>query len=244
MDGQTGDEDELLSEARDLIIKSGKASASMLQRRLSLGYARAARILDELEEAGIIGPSNGAKPREILVTAEQYSSMQSQPTAGVNLHNRAETRAPENYLEEENSLGEAPDDDTTVFAGDEKNEEEKIAESASAKATADKENSEDEEEIKSTDDSDELEEKDETTEKTSDDEEETEDSEPGVSAEAAPDAEEMDFEVSKKVEKKSNSPKQNIIKKTAVAKASEDKSADKTEKAVSDIEDEGMFFSR
>jgi len=69
MDGQTGDEDELLSEARDLIIKSGKASASMLQRRLSLGYARAARILDELEEAGIIGPSNGAKPREILITA-------------------------------------------------------------------------------------------------------------------------------------------------------------------------------
>lgn len=124
IDGQTGDEDEMLAEARDLIIKSGKASASMLQRRLSLGYARAARILDELEEAGIIGPSNGAKPREIMVTQEQYAAMGSQPTAGVGLHDRSKTKMPDNFLGEENSLGEAPDDDTTVLAGDEDEEDE------------------------------------------------------------------------------------------------------------------------
>ncbi|EKD42872.1 MAG: cell division FtsK/SpoIIIE, partial [uncultured bacterium] len=47
-------------------IESGKASASLLQRRLKVGYARAARLLDELEEAGIVGPADGAKPRELF----------------------------------------------------------------------------------------------------------------------------------------------------------------------------------
>ncbi len=61
------DADPLLEEARVTVIRSGKASASLLQRRLKVGYARAARLLDLLEEAGIIGPGDGAKPREILV---------------------------------------------------------------------------------------------------------------------------------------------------------------------------------
>lgn len=65
-------EDELLSEAKDLILRSGKASASFLQRRLRIGYARAARILDLLEERGIIGPGEGAKPREILISRGEY----------------------------------------------------------------------------------------------------------------------------------------------------------------------------
>ena len=121
----------------DLILKSGKASASMLQRRLSVGYARAARLLDELEEAGIIGPSNGAKPREILISAEQYASLEASPTAGANLHNRDEAKMPDNFLGNENSLGEAPDDDTTVFVADESAEE-----SSSAKATEDEEGEE------------------------------------------------------------------------------------------------------
>jgi len=59
--------DEYFDEAVDIVTSLGKASASLLQRRLSIGYARAARILDELEEKSIIGPANGAKPRNILV---------------------------------------------------------------------------------------------------------------------------------------------------------------------------------
>jgi len=68
--GVADDTDPLFEECKELIVKYEKASASFLQRRLKIGYARAARILDELEEAGIVGPSQGAKAREILVTAE------------------------------------------------------------------------------------------------------------------------------------------------------------------------------
>jgi len=64
-DSTYGDGDDKLDEARDLIIETGKASASYLQRMLSVGYARAARILDLLEAEGTIGPSNGAKAREV-----------------------------------------------------------------------------------------------------------------------------------------------------------------------------------
>ncbi|MBI3627312.1 MAG: hypothetical protein HY220_00995 [Candidatus Sungbacteria bacterium] len=60
-------EDELYEDAKRVVIESGKASASLLQRRLRVGYARAARLLDILEENGIIGPGSGAKPRDILV---------------------------------------------------------------------------------------------------------------------------------------------------------------------------------
>ncbi len=59
--------DSLLGEAKEVIRQSGKASASLLQRRLKIGYARAARILDLLEEQGIIGPADGAKPREVFL---------------------------------------------------------------------------------------------------------------------------------------------------------------------------------
>ncbi|MCW1930596.1 MAG: DNA translocase FtsK [Candidatus Kerfeldbacteria bacterium] len=70
-DAMGGDDggDELLEEAKKIIIQSGKASASLLQRRLRVGYARAARLLDILEEQGIIGPADGAKPREILIAS-------------------------------------------------------------------------------------------------------------------------------------------------------------------------------
>ena len=64
--GSDGD-DELYEEARKLVVETGKASASFLQRRLKVGYARAARLLDMLEEGGIVGPGDGAKAREIFV---------------------------------------------------------------------------------------------------------------------------------------------------------------------------------
>lgn len=60
------DDDEMYEEARICVIEAGKASTSYLQRKLKLGYARAARLMDKLEERGIIGPGDGAKPREVL----------------------------------------------------------------------------------------------------------------------------------------------------------------------------------
>ncbi|KKW33246.1 MAG: Cell division FtsK/SpoIIIE [Candidatus Uhrbacteria bacterium GW2011_GWA2_52_8d] len=63
----TNDGDDMLEEAIQIVLESGKASTSFLQRRLRLGYARAARIIDMMEEAGVVGPGSGAKPREILV---------------------------------------------------------------------------------------------------------------------------------------------------------------------------------
>ncbi len=65
--GSNDDGDSMLGEAKDVIRQSGKASASLLQRRLKVGYARAARILDLLEEQGIVGPADGAKPREVYL---------------------------------------------------------------------------------------------------------------------------------------------------------------------------------
>ena len=69
--------DELLPAAVDVVLETGYASVSILQRRLKLGYARAARIVDEMEEKGIVGPFMGSKPRQILVTKEQWAMMQS-----------------------------------------------------------------------------------------------------------------------------------------------------------------------
>ena len=70
-DGDIDDTDPMLSAAIDFVVESGQASTSMLQRRLKLGYARAARIMDTMSEMGIIGPYAGAKPREVLITKEQ-----------------------------------------------------------------------------------------------------------------------------------------------------------------------------
>lgn len=71
------DGDELLPAAVEVILETGQASVSMLQRRLKLGYARAARIVDEMEERGIVGPFEGSKPRQLLVTKEQWAAMQA-----------------------------------------------------------------------------------------------------------------------------------------------------------------------
>lgn len=66
-----GEEDPMLKSAIEFVVESGQASTSMLQRKLKLGYARAARIMDTMADMGIIGPYNGAKPRDVLITMEQ-----------------------------------------------------------------------------------------------------------------------------------------------------------------------------
>ena len=70
-----GDEDEMIEEAIDVIMDCRQASTSMLQRRLKLGYSRAARIIDQIEERGIIGPNEGSKPRQILISREDWQAM-------------------------------------------------------------------------------------------------------------------------------------------------------------------------
>ena len=70
------DGDEMLPAAVEVFLETGQGSVSMLQRRLKLGYARAARIVDEMEEKGIVGPFEGSKPRQILITKEQWLQMQ------------------------------------------------------------------------------------------------------------------------------------------------------------------------
>ena len=66
------DADPLTLEAIKLIVYDEQASISYLQRKLSIGYSRAARIVDQLEEQGYVGPSKGSKPRDIFITEEEY----------------------------------------------------------------------------------------------------------------------------------------------------------------------------
>ena len=74
---ENGDEeyDELINAAAEVVVETGQASVSMLQRRLKLGYARAARLVDQLEEKGIVGPFEGSKARQLLITKEQWQEM-------------------------------------------------------------------------------------------------------------------------------------------------------------------------
>ena len=95
--------DPLLPDAVEVVLDTGQASTSMLQRRLKLGYAHAARIVDELEEKGIVGPFEGSKPRQMLITREQWDTM-------VGLNPKA--KAPEEQPA-------VPDDDDVPFDEDE-----------------------------------------------------------------------------------------------------------------------------
>jgi len=69
---EDGEKDENYEKAAELILHTGQASASYLQRKLKLGYARASRIIDQMEQDGILGPSEGSKPREILIDIKRY----------------------------------------------------------------------------------------------------------------------------------------------------------------------------
>ena len=75
--------DELLPAAIDVVMETGQASVSMLQRRLKLGYSRAARIVDEMETRGIVGQFEGSKPRQILITKEQWQELKMKGAYGL-----------------------------------------------------------------------------------------------------------------------------------------------------------------
>ncbi len=76
-DDDEGDWDPMLNDAIEVVVNAGGASTTMLQKKLKLGYARASRVMDQLEEKGIVGPSEGAKPRAVLITKQQWYEQQA-----------------------------------------------------------------------------------------------------------------------------------------------------------------------
>ena len=76
MDKVSEDADELLPQAIELVVDAGQASVSMIQRKFKVGYARAARIVDQMEERGIVGGFEGSKPRQVLITKLQLQELE------------------------------------------------------------------------------------------------------------------------------------------------------------------------
>ncbi len=74
--GYAQEEDEIFWDAAKMLVEHGQASASSLQRRFRIGYTRAARLIDMMEARGIVGPHEGSKPREVLITSRQLEEMQ------------------------------------------------------------------------------------------------------------------------------------------------------------------------
>lgn len=115
--GSDDGRDPLFEEAKRAIVQAGKASASFLQRRLKVGYSRAARLLDELENAGVIGPGDGAKPRELLVTSVDVEDAGHEAGGEVNV-----------FVENEEDDGMEDDDGAELDNEDTENEEDKTFE--------------------------------------------------------------------------------------------------------------------
>jgi len=110
--------DELLEEAKEIVVHAGKASTSFLQRRLRVGYARAARLIDLLEDAGIVGPADGAKPREILVDKNTNISMKR---AEPKIEEAEKEETPEEFEEDAYEQKAEPEiEESDLSFGDEK----------------------------------------------------------------------------------------------------------------------------
>ena len=93
------DTDPLLDDAIDLVVETGQASTSFIQRRFKVGYARAGRIIDQMEQRGIISGYQGSKPREVLMSKERWQELKMAPTDG----NSQANNVSENTLEVEAS---------------------------------------------------------------------------------------------------------------------------------------------
>ena len=126
--GGSEPQDDLTEDAIEFIFKSGQASVSMLQRRFRIGYNRAARIIDEIEDLGIIGPPDGARPRQVLISEDQYYGEMSEEETYDEPYEEVYDDASEEIIEEvedtadevyEEALTDAEDeDDTEEFESD------------------------------------------------------------------------------------------------------------------------------
>ena len=85
--------DELLPAAVDVILETNQASASMLQRRLKLGYSRASRIIDQMAELGLVGPYKGSKPRDVIITKEKWEVMRNNTGGQMNFEDLQESES-------------------------------------------------------------------------------------------------------------------------------------------------------
>lgn len=171
--GPTDNQDPLFAEAKTAILEAGKASASFLQRRLRVGYARAARILDELEEAGVIGPADGSKPRDILITEMDVDHNPGMGMGGeVNVYDDEEDDFADEEEEEDDM--EADEDDQDF----DEDQEELYDEDESDEEIDDEEDTDNEEDWDEADDEDSFEEdEDEDDENYDEEEDEDEDGE-------------------------------------------------------------------
>ncbi len=118
--GGGGDfDDDLAMEAKDIVLKAGKASATLLQRRLRVGYARAARLLDILEEMGVVGEATGSKPRELLISQEDLEENFSSDLDEEEMEDNVEEVEEDDEEIEEEDGGEYEEDDEEYEEGEE-----------------------------------------------------------------------------------------------------------------------------
>lgn len=110
--------DALFEKAVDVVLESGTASTSFLQRKLSVGYARGAKIIDQLQEKGIIGPANGSKPREILINRQQWLEMQAYAANGDFTADNTEQMTFDMNQSDEESLDNTTESDFTLNESD------------------------------------------------------------------------------------------------------------------------------
>lgn len=134
-DSSSDDSDPLLDDAVKILLETGRASTSLLQRRLKIGYSRAARIIDLLEENGIVGPNEGSKPREILV--DEWPVGGTSAKEGIPTADDDYAEAAEDYEEEEEE--EDLDDETEMdiiedsLEDEDEDEEEEPSKTSSSK---------------------------------------------------------------------------------------------------------------
>jgi len=149
----SGNDDELFEEAKETVIRSGKASASLLQRRLRVGYARAARLIDLMEEAGIVSAADGAKPRDILVDKNQSFAKAPtgfSPAADMEIAEKEEGEDEDNNLTEDAPFDPAEDETSTNPSDESGNEDsEETEEEVVEDATEEKNETENDKSIKS-----------------------------------------------------------------------------------------------
>ncbi|KKU07493.1 MAG: translocase FtsK protein [Candidatus Magasanikbacteria bacterium GW2011_GWA2_45_39] len=122
----TSADDPLYNDAKEVIMQAGKGSASLLQRRLKVGYARAARLLDILEEKGVIGPGDGAKPREVLIGKHNFDTIPTPDSGAEDEPSKQQESAEEPLAETEEESGENSNEGLDVSYtghGDEEDED-------------------------------------------------------------------------------------------------------------------------